>query len=91
MSCQQIVTSFLFFQFVTNLEPSGSQILNVFTFSLIITFCFTSTENRIKPLKHGSHNTALSKKVPVFQKNADISKINYVCTYLPIFKFVDNF
>ena len=49
-SCRQIVTSLSFFQFMTNLEQSGSRILDAWsvklTFSLMVTFYITKTENR---------------------------------------------
>ena len=55
-NCNLIV----FFQYITNLQPSGSQILDTWsiklTFSLIITFYLTEPENRTKksftPLLH---------------------------------------
>ena len=51
-SCQQIVTSIPFSQFMANLEQSGSWILDAWsvklTFSLIVTFYITITENRTK-------------------------------------------
>ena len=49
-SCRQIVTSWSFFQFMTNLQPSGSRIPDAWslqlTFSLIVTFYVTKLENR---------------------------------------------
>ena len=49
-SCQKTVTSLSFFQFMANLEQSGSRILDAWsvkiTFSL--TFYLTKTENRTK-------------------------------------------
>ena len=52
MSCRKIVTSLSFFQFMANLEQSGSQIPDAesakLMFSLIITFYLTKTENRTK-------------------------------------------
>ena len=48
-SHQQIVTSLSFFQFMANLEPSGSRIPEAesvkLTFSLKVTFNLTKTEN----------------------------------------------
>ena len=48
-SPQQIVTSLSFFQFMANLEPSGSRIPEAesvkLTFSLKVTFNLTKTEN----------------------------------------------
>ena len=61
----QMVTSSLFFQFVTNLEQFASQRSGAWsgklTFSLIATFYLTKIENRTKNLKHSSHTIALSK------------------------------
>ena len=52
MSCQQIVTSLSFFQFMANLEQSRSQIPEAQSvkvlFLLIITFHLTETEKRTK-------------------------------------------
>ena len=52
MSCQQTVTSFSFVQFMANLEPFGSRILDVqsvkLVFSLKTTFYLTKTENKTK-------------------------------------------
>ena len=49
-SCQQTVTSMSFFQFITNLEQSGSWIPDTWsvknTFSLTVTFYLTKTANR---------------------------------------------
>ena len=49
MPCGEIVTSLLFFQFMANLEQSGNRISEpwsvTLTFSLIVTFYFTKTEN----------------------------------------------
>ena len=51
-SCQKIVTSLSFFQFMANLEQSESQIPDAETvkimFFLIVTFDLTKTENRTK-------------------------------------------
>ena len=48
-SHQQIMTSLSFFQFMANLEPSGSRIPEAesvkLTFSLKVTFNLTKTEN----------------------------------------------
>ena len=59
-SCQKIVKSLLFFQFMANLGQSGSQIPDEqsvkFIFSLTVTFYLTKTENRTKkPLTQLSH------------------------------------
>ena len=47
MSCQKIVTSLLFFQFMANLEQPGSRILETrsakVTFSLTVTFYLTKS------------------------------------------------
>ena len=52
MSCQKIVTSLSFFQFMVNLEQSGNRIPHAqsvkLTFSLIVTFYLTKVENRTK-------------------------------------------
>ena len=49
-SCRKIVTSLLFFQFTTNLEQSGSRILDVqsvkLMFSLTVTIYLPKSENR---------------------------------------------
>ena len=49
-SCQQIVTSLSFFRFMAYLEQSRSRIPDTWsvklTFSLIVTFHLTKTENR---------------------------------------------
>ena len=51
-SCQQIMTSPSFLQFMADLEHSRSRILHArsiyLTFSLIVTFYLTKIENRIK-------------------------------------------
>ena len=51
-TCQQIVTSLSFFQFMANLQLSGSRISEEWsieiTFSLTMTFYLTKTENKIK-------------------------------------------
>ena len=53
-SCQQIVTSLSFLQFMANLKQSGTRIPDAWsvklTFLLIITFYLTKTENRTKNL-----------------------------------------
>ena len=52
VSCWEIATSLSFFRFMTNLERSGSRILDEWsvklTFSFIVTFYLTKTENRTK-------------------------------------------
>ena len=49
-SCQQVLTSLLFFQFMATMEQSRSRILDAYsvklTFSLEVTFYLTKTENR---------------------------------------------
>ena len=51
-SCQQIKTSLLIFQFMANLKQSGSRIPDAWsvklTFSLMVIFYLTKTENRNK-------------------------------------------
>ena len=51
-SCQKNVTSLLFFQFLPNLEQSGSQNPDAESakpmFSLIVTFHLTKTENKTR-------------------------------------------
>ena len=73
-SCQQIVSSLSFLQFMANLEQSGSRIPDSWsiklTFSLIIIFYLTKTENRTKNLYHSSHTIALSKSTIFAKKNA---------------------
>ena len=59
-SCRKIVPLLTFFQFMANLQPSGSSIPDAWptklTYLLIITFYFTKTENRTKKyLKHLSY------------------------------------
>ena len=59
-SYRKIVTSLSFFGFLANLEQSGCGIPDTESekvmFSVIVTFCFTKTENRTKiPLKQLSH------------------------------------
>ena len=53
------------FQFMTNLEQSGSQILDAQfvkrIFSLKVTFYLTKSENRTKNLQRSFHTIALSK------------------------------
>ena len=50
--CRQIAASLLFFQFMANLEQTGSRIPDAYsaklTFSLTVTFYLTKTENRTK-------------------------------------------
>ena len=50
--CQQNTKPSSFFQFMVDLEPSGTWILDIwsstFAFPLILTFYFTKTENRTK-------------------------------------------
>ena len=51
-SCQKTVTSLLLFQFIVNLEQSGSRISDALSvklkYSLIVTFYLTKSENRTK-------------------------------------------
>ena len=62
-SRRQIVTPLSIFQFMTNLEQSGSRVPEAWslklTFSLTVTFWLTKTENRAK--KSLTHTIALSK------------------------------
>ena len=91
-SCQQIVTSLLFFGFMANLELSGSSIQDAesvkLTFSLKITFYLTKTEKELKNFQHSSHTIALSKGI-IFAKKTLIfctkmltSAILNLCVYL---------
>ena len=52
MLCYKIMNSFSFFQFMTNLEQSKSQIPDawpiILKYSLITIFCLTKSENRTK-------------------------------------------
>ena len=88
-SCQQFVTSLSFFQFMANLQPSGSRIRDAwsikFTALLIVTFNLIKPENRTKKSQHSSHTIGLSKgtifatKCCFFsKKNPDISKIKEI-------------
>ena len=91
-SCQQIVTSLLFFGFMANLELSGSRIPDAesvkLTFSLKITFYPTKTEKELKNLKHSSHIIALSKGIIFAKKHLFFctkmltSAILNLCVYL---------
>ena len=51
-SCQKIVTSLSFLEFLANLEQSGGWIPDKESakvmFSVIVTFCLTKTENKTK-------------------------------------------
>ena len=53
-SCWKIVTSLSFFGFLANLEQSRGRIPDAesgkVTFSVIVTFCLTKTENKLKNL-----------------------------------------
>ena len=65
-SCRKIVTSLSFFQFMANLQPSGSRIPDVWFMklksSLTITFYLTKLDNRtIKSLTQVFYYIALSK------------------------------
>ena len=70
VNCEVIV----FFQFIANFQPSGSQIPDTWSikliFSLTKTFCITKTENRTKKYQlsyYCSHTIALSKDI-IFAK-----------------------
>ena len=58
---------------MANLEQFGSRILGTWpaklTFSLIVTFYLTTTENRINNLLHSSHNIALSRGIITLSKD----------------------
>ena len=74
-SCRQIVALLSSFQFMANLEQSGSQILEPqsvkLTFTITVTFYLAKTESRTK-----KSPTQLSHYCFDFlQKNADISRI----------------
>ena len=85
MSCQQIVMSLLFFQFMANLEQSGSRIPDAWSvkvaFLLTAIFYFKNWKTELENLKCSSPTIAFSKgtiidkKCWFLQKNADISKI----------------
>ena len=49
-SSRQILTSFLFLQFMVNLERTGSWIPDAKSFSLTVTFYLTKTEDGTKKL-----------------------------------------
>ena len=81
-SCRQIVTSLSFFQFMTNLQPSGSPIPDAWsiklTLSLTMIFYLIKTENKTKKsLTQLSYRCFLTicKKMRTSAKNADINKI----------------
>ena len=73
--CRQIVTSLLFSRFVANLEQSGSRIPDAWsvklTFSLIVTFYLTKTENRTKKIFNIALMLLLWVKVLILTKSAD--------------------
>ena len=64
-SCQKIVMSLSFYQFMVNLEQSGCQIPDASSvnliFSLIVICYLTKTENRTKKKTNTAHTLALSK------------------------------
>ena len=96
-SCQQIVTSLVFFQFMANLEQSRSRIPDAqsvkFTFSLTAAFYLTKIENRTKKsLTQLSHycfelwcHFCKKKNADFLQKDADISKTKRVLVLKVIF------
>ena len=51
-SCQKVVTLLSFYQFIANLERSGSRVPDAYSvklmFSLIVTFYLTKNANRAK-------------------------------------------
>ena len=73
MTLCQILTSLLLFQFITNLEQSGSRILDTWsaTFSLIITFYLTKTENKIKKSPTQLSYSCFEKWYFFWPKNVD--------------------
>ena len=85
--------SLSFFQFMANLEQYGSRIPGVtLTFSLIVTFYLTKTENGTKKcLTQLSHycfeeRSYFWQKMLIFcKRNADIGKINEVWVLKEIF------
>ena len=94
--------SLSFFQFMANLEQSGSRILDawsvILTFSLIAIFHRTEVEDRIKKI----YNTALilliwvkvpflSRNGDFLQKKYDISKGYIFWNYIWVCTYVPNF
>ena len=84
MSCQQIVMSLLFFQFMA-MEQFGSRIPDAWSvkvaFLLTAIFYFKNWKTELENLKCSSPTIAFSKGTIIdkkrwfLQKNADISKI----------------
>ena len=84
-----------FFQFMANLELSGSRIQDAesikLTFSLKVAFHLQKRKTELKILKYSSHTIALSKGIIFakkrwfFAKNADISKIKKALVLKRIF------
>ena len=73
--CRQIAASLLFFQFMANLEQTGSRIPDAYsaklTFSLTVTFYLTKTENRTKKFLTQLLHIVFIKEVSIFAKKAD--------------------
>ena len=68
MQCRKIMTYFLFFKFMANLEQFGSWIQDAesakLMFSLIKTFCITETENKANCTPPPSHSLSQPLKGP---------------------------
>ena len=79
-SCQKIVMSLSFYQFMVNLEQSGCQIPDASSvnliFSLIVICYLTKTENRTKKKTNTAHTLLLWVKVLFLPKNADFLQKN---------------
>ena len=92
-SSRQILTSLSFFQFMANLEQSGSQIPDAWsvklTFSLTVAFYLLKNESRTKKfltqLLIWAKVLFLTKRADFLHKNADISKIKEVFRLKGIF------
>ena len=73
-SCQQVMMSLSFYQFMANLEQSGGWILDAWciklVFSLIVSFTLQKLKKELKNLEHSSNIIVLSKGT-IFAKNAD--------------------
>ena len=76
MLCYKIMNSFSFFQFMTNLEQSKSQIPDawpiILKYSLITIFCLTKSENRTKICFTKLSQNCFWVKVLFSPKNVDI-------------------
>ena len=73
MSCREIMTSLIFFEFLANLEQSGGRIPDTESakviFSVIETFFLTKTANRTKRSLSQFHTIALSKGIFLDKKS----------------------